>query len=113
MSKQNIKISSITAIAVAILFNLFIISESLTARSADYIIFDVEMTNPATFDRSLMESMRAMSRLGGSHIHTGVVTFRLPNGDKIQTIMDMKQVRQVLNGEMRYSDFIGNHVTVL
>lgn len=113
MSRNQIKISSITAIAVAILFNLIVISESLTAKSADYLILDIEMNNPATFDRDLMESMQNLDRLSGRHVRTGVVTFHLPDGDKIQMVMDINEVRQVLSGQMRYSDFIGNHVTVL
>lgn len=113
MSRNQIKISSLTVIAIAILFNLVMISKGLTANPVDYMILDVEMTNPASFDRDLMESMQSLDRMSGHRIRTGVVTFHLPNGDKIQTIMDIQEVRQVLSGKMRYSDFIGNHVTVL
>ena len=113
MNRNQIKISSLTAIAIAILFNLVIITKGLTADPVDYMLFDIEMTNPADFDRNLMETMQHLDNAAGSHVNTGVVTFHLPNGDKVKTIMSVDDVRKVLSGELRYSDFIGDRITVL
>ncbi len=112
MNYNQIKFSSLTAIAIIILFNLVVITKGLTADPADYMIIDVEMNNPADFDRALLEKMQVLDN-AGSHIRTGVVTFHLPDGNEVKTIMSTEDIRKVLKGEIRYSDFIGKHVTIL
>lgn len=113
MNHKEFKTSSLTALAIAIVFNFIMITEVLTADSATYMLFDIEMNNPADFDRNLMESMQTLDQAAGNSIETGVITFHLPDGNHIQTVMDVDDVRKVLGGQMRYSEFIGNRVTVL
>jgi len=113
MKPKQIKLTSLTAIAIAILFNFIVITKVVTANSVTYMLFDVEMSNPAEFDRNLMESMQALDQTAGNSVETGVVTFHMPDGNHIQTVMGIEDVRNVLSGKMRYSDFIGNCVTVL
>ena len=113
MSRNQIKFSSLTAIAIVILFNLIMITRGLTADPADYMIINVEMNNPADFDRNLLESLRTLDNAAGNHIQTGVVAFHLPDGNEIKTVMSIEDTRKVLNGEIRYSDFISKHITIL
>ena len=102
MSRKKIKLSSLTAIA-----------KGLTADPVNYMIIDVEMNNPADFDRNMLQSLETIDANAGKHVQTGVVNFHLPGGNDVHAVMNVDDVRRVLKGQIRYNDFIANHTTIL